>query len=64
MLGIQRAIERGAKGVKEPWEEADSSGIVTFAVVQTVSYVCYESVYQSTHSIFVLSGLFVCLSVV
>lgn len=31
----ERAIKRGAKGVKEPWEEKDEHGSVTFAVVQT-----------------------------
>jgi 4-hydroxyphenylpyruvate dioxygenase len=33
---LQRAIERGAKGVREPWEESDDNGTVLFAVVQTV----------------------------
>ena len=34
---IQKALARGARGVHEPWEESDSGGTVTFAVVQTVS---------------------------
>ncbi len=31
-------MERGAKGVKEPWEESDKDGTVTFAVIKTVRY--------------------------
>lgn len=31
----QRAVKRGAKGVKEPWEEKDDHGSVVYAVVQT-----------------------------
>lgn len=35
---VQRAVARGAKAVKEPWEEkADQDGTVVFATVQTVS---------------------------
>ena len=33
----QRAIERGATGVREPWEETDEHGTVVFASVKTVS---------------------------
>ena len=36
MCDMQKAIERGAKGVKEPWEESDETGTVTFAVIKTV----------------------------
>ena len=32
----QRAVENGAKGVKEPWEESDEHGSVVMATVQTV----------------------------
>jgi hypothetical protein len=32
-------MKRGAKGVKEPWEESDEFGTVVYAVVQTVSCV-------------------------
>ena len=39
---FQKAVERGAIGVKEPWEESDDDGTVTFAIVKTVSpSVCY-----------------------
>eukprot|EP00730_Choanoeca_flexa_P007508 TRINITY_DN12341_c6_g4_i4.p1 TRINITY_DN12341_c6_g4~~TRINITY_DN12341_c6_g4_i4.p1 ORF type:complete len:386 (+),score=117.00 TRINITY_DN12341_c6_g4_i4:89-1246(+) len=31
----KRAIERGAKGVREPWEESDDNGTVVYAMVQT-----------------------------
>ena len=37
MLFLQRAKERGAKIVKEIWEETDEGGTVRFARVQTVS---------------------------
>ena len=36
-VGAQRAVENGAKGVKEPWEEKDEHGTVVMATVQTVS---------------------------
>ena len=32
----QKAIARGGKNVKEPWEEKDEFGTVVFATVQTV----------------------------
>ena len=35
---IQKAVERGAKPVYEPWEESDDLGTVTYATVQTVIY--------------------------
>lgn len=31
----QRAVEAGAKSVREPWDETDENGTVTFATVQT-----------------------------
>lgn len=34
---LQRAVENGAKGVREPWEEKDEHGSVVMATVQTVS---------------------------
>ena len=34
---FQAALKRGAVSVKEPWDETDDGGIVTFATVQTVS---------------------------
>ncbi len=34
---LQRAVKKGAVGVKDPWEESDEDGTVTYAVVQTVS---------------------------
>ena len=33
-------MERGAVGVREPWEETDEHGTVMFATVKTVSNVC------------------------
>lgn len=36
-FSLQRAKERGAKVVKDVWEESDDSGTVRFAMVQTVS---------------------------
>ena len=32
-----KAVERGAKAVREPWEETDDSGTAIMASVQTVS---------------------------
>ncbi|XP_065892212.1 4-hydroxyphenylpyruvate dioxygenase-like [Dysidea avara] len=32
---FKKAVERGAKPVREPWEESDDLGTVVFAVVQT-----------------------------
>ena len=37
-FSLQKAIERGAKGVREPWEESDEHGTVVFATVKTVSF--------------------------
>ena len=37
---VQQAVAKGAKPVKEPWEERDDHGVVTFATVQTVSNGC------------------------
>ena len=34
---FQRAVAKGAKAVKEPWEESDKDGTVIYATVQTVS---------------------------
>ncbi|CAI8057926.1 4-hydroxyphenylpyruvate dioxygenase [Geodia barretti] len=34
----RRAVENGAKGVKEPWEEKDEHGSVVMATVQTVRH--------------------------
>jgi len=31
----KKAVERGAKSVREPWEESDSDGTVVFATIQT-----------------------------
>ena len=37
VLFFKAAIKRGAVSVREPWEETDEDGTVTFATVQTVS---------------------------
>ena len=34
-------MNRGAKVVKEPWEESDENGSVTFATIQTVCDDCF-----------------------
>ena len=34
-VGVQRAMERGALVVNEPWEESDENGTVRMARVQT-----------------------------
>ena len=34
---LQKALERGAQGVREPWEESDEHGTVVYATVKTVS---------------------------
>ena len=34
---FKAAIKRGAVSVREPWDETDEGGTVTFATVQTVS---------------------------
>ena len=31
-----KAIERGAKSIREPWEETDADGTVLFATIATV----------------------------
>jgi 4-hydroxyphenylpyruvate dioxygenase len=38
---IKAAVNRGAKVVKEPWEESDENGSVTFATIQTVCDDCF-----------------------
>ena len=35
----QEAVKRGAVSVREPWEETDENGTVTFATVKTVSLI-------------------------
>ena len=37
LVHTQRAVENGAKGVREPWEEKDDHGTVVMATVRTVS---------------------------
>ena len=44
-VGIFNAAKsRGAKVVKEPWEETDENGTVTFATIQTYGEVCHTFV--------------------
>jgi hypothetical protein len=38
---FQEAKERGAKIVRDIWEESDEAGTVRFARVQTVSILCF-----------------------
>lgn len=48
---LQKAVERGAIGIKEPWEESDDDGTVTFAVVKTVSIMCVCLLYENCVSL-------------
>ena len=50
-LVLQRAVDNGAKGVKEPWKESDEHGSVVMATVQTV---CNIHSHINTHSTVVL----------
>ena len=38
---FEQAKERGAKVIREPWEESDENGTVRFAIVQTVIDNCF-----------------------
>jgi hypothetical protein len=44
IFSFQRAKERGAKIVKDIWEESDEAGTVRFARVQTVSSLCITNI--------------------
>lgn len=46
-----RAIKRGAKGVKEPWEEKDAHGKVVMAVVQTYGDTTHTFVERADYAI-------------
>jgi 4-hydroxyphenylpyruvate dioxygenase len=35
----EKAIKRGAKSVREPWEEKDEHGTVVMATIQTVTFI-------------------------
>lgn len=39
---VKRARERGAKVLKDIWEETDEFGTARFAILQTVSEECEE----------------------
>lgn len=43
IFSLQRAKERGAKIIKDIWEESDEAGAVRFARVQTVSILCIKN---------------------
>lgn len=52
----QQAIKRGAKGVKEPWEESDEFGTVTYATVQTYGDTTHTLVERSNYNGLFLPG--------
>lgn len=45
-----KAVERGAVGVREPWEETDEHGTVTFATVQTYGDTTHTFVDRSKYN--------------
>jgi 4-hydroxyphenylpyruvate dioxygenase len=52
----KRAVEKGAKGVKEPWEESDADGTVRMAKVQTYGDTTHTFVQRSAYKGFFLPG--------
>ena len=52
-FSFQKALERGAQGVKEPWEETDEHGTVVFATVKTVSSTYSNTYTMQSHALFV-----------
>lgn len=46
---VKRARDRGARIVKDIWEESDEFGSVRFAVLQTVSQTIETSAYETTN---------------
>jgi 4-hydroxyphenylpyruvate dioxygenase len=53
---LQRAKERGAKIVKEPWEESDDDGTVLFAMIQTYGDTTHTFVDRSNYKGLFLPG--------
>ena len=53
---LQRAIEKGAKSVKAPWEESDSNGTVRFAMVQTYGDTTHTFVDRTKYNGWFLPG--------
>jgi len=52
----KRAIDHGAKGVREPWEESDEFGTVTFATVQTYGDTTHTFVERANYTGLFLPG--------
>ncbi|XP_028415179.1 4-hydroxyphenylpyruvate dioxygenase-like [Dendronephthya gigantea] len=56
-VGIfEAAVNRGAKVVKEPWEEEDENGKVIFASIQTYGEVCHTFVERKDYKGLFLPG--------
>ena len=53
---MQRAVEKGAKCVREPWEESDEFGTVRFAMVQTYGDTTHTFMDKSKYSGWFLPG--------
>ena len=53
-----KAVERGAKSVREPWEESDEHGTVVFATVQTYGDTTHTFVDRSNYKPPADSGVF------
>ena len=56
MCGWQRAIERGANVVREPWEESDANGTVKFACIRTYGDTTHTFVDRSAYKGLFLPG--------
>ena len=52
----QKAVERGAKAVREPWEETDDSGTAIMASVQTYGDTTHTFVERTTYKGVFLPG--------
>ncbi|XP_031551508.1 hepatocyte nuclear factor 1-alpha-B-like [Actinia tenebrosa] len=56
-IGLYKeSVKRGAKSVKEPWEESDENGTVTFATVQTYGDVTHTFVERKNYTGLFLPG--------
>ena len=53
---LQRAVQRGAKVVKEPWDESDDCGTVRFARIQTYGDTTHTFIEKSKYSGLFLPG--------
>ena len=55
-LFSQRALQRGAKIVREPWEESDADGSVRFATIQTYGDTTHTFIDESKYTGHFLPG--------